>query len=229
MSVIAAPASAEGSATRSPTIVQPFDIPAQPVSSAIEAFAVASGVQVIYDRPRGAQPRSNPIQGTFTPRAALNSLLEGTGLNARFTDDQDAVLTPTPLASASASQDLDGLGSTLPKLFMAPLRVEGSVVLDAGRPDDTSARLYATAVQAQLQQVLSSDPRTARGDYDARLELWIGPAGDIRQAGIAQTSGQAQRDADILMVVRRLVMDDPPPKDMVQPIRVAVHSRPGKR
>lgn len=61
-----------------------FAIPPQPLSSAIVAFSRAAGVSVAFD---GAVPRdvsTKGVSGAMTPNAALNRLLGGTGLSARF-------------------------------------------------------------------------------------------------------------------------------------------------
>lgn len=61
-----------------------FSIPPQSLSSAIVAFSRAAGVSVAFD---GAVPndiRTKGVSGTMPPRAALDRLLAGTGLSARF-------------------------------------------------------------------------------------------------------------------------------------------------
>ena len=60
--------------------VKPFDIPAQPVPSALLAFSSQSGVQVTSSAEMLEGRHSPGVVGTFTARAALDKLLKGTGL-----------------------------------------------------------------------------------------------------------------------------------------------------
>lgn len=69
-----------------------FAIPSQPLSSAIVAFSRAAGVSVAFD---GAVPRevgTKGVSGAMTPSSALNRLLDGTGLSARFNSPSSITL-----------------------------------------------------------------------------------------------------------------------------------------
>ena len=62
-----------------------FDIQAQPLSSALLDFRLQSGLQVAYRTDDVGDLRSQGLTGSFTPEAALQRLLAGTGLVYRFT------------------------------------------------------------------------------------------------------------------------------------------------
>ncbi|BCA56596.1 Ferrichrome-iron receptor [Nitrospira sp. KM1] len=64
-----------------------FDIDAQPLGSAVAAFAAATRYQVLYGEGIHQDTPTKGVKGTFTPEDALKHLLEGTGVTYRFTDD----------------------------------------------------------------------------------------------------------------------------------------------
>ncbi len=79
-----------------------FDIPAQPLDSALSAFGRATGIQIIYDSAVTAALRSSPVRGSFTPSEALSRLLAPTGLAPRFTGPRTATLQRNPAMQSRA-------------------------------------------------------------------------------------------------------------------------------
>lgn len=73
--VVATPALAQ-------TEQQQYNIPAQDLSGALEAFGRHSGKEILFDRGQVAGKRSRAVFGTMAPDAALRVLLEGTGMSA---------------------------------------------------------------------------------------------------------------------------------------------------
>ena len=77
-----------------------FHLPAQELTSALLEFGRQSGMQILY----GYDPsenvdaiRTGSVDGDFTVREALTRMLEGSGLQFRFTAaNKIAVLRPTP-------------------------------------------------------------------------------------------------------------------------------------
>ena len=60
-----------------------YDLPAQPLTSAIQQYSRISGVQVIFDTADGTGVRSAAVQGRFDADTALRRLLAGTPLVPR--------------------------------------------------------------------------------------------------------------------------------------------------
>jgi len=60
-----------------------FDIAAQPLDKALDAFGNASGIQIFYETSVTAGHRSTAVKGTLAPMTALRTLLRETGLTAR--------------------------------------------------------------------------------------------------------------------------------------------------
>ncbi len=70
-----------------------FDIPAQPLTSAVTAFGRQSGFQVSVDQGTLANLQSNAVAGSMAPEEALRRLLEGTGVTWRFSGGRSVFLT----------------------------------------------------------------------------------------------------------------------------------------
>ena len=78
-----------------------FAIPAQPLTSALHAFAETSGLQVSFPSELAAGVSSPGLNGSHTPDAALQRLLSGTGLTHRFTDAATITLVPESIAPSA--------------------------------------------------------------------------------------------------------------------------------
>jgi len=103
-----------------------FDIPAQPLASALTAFGDQAGLQVTVD---GSLPRGQnapAVQGTMSLEQALSRLLAGSGLSYRFTG------TDTVTLAKAGEQDGDG------PMQLGQINVEGSA------PDPLNAPGYDT-------------------------------------------------------------------------------------
>jgi hypothetical protein len=80
-----------------------FDIPAQELDEALNAFRTAARVHIFYETALTAGRRSREVKGSFTPGRALQALLGGTGLLVRRTDVDAFAILPGR-AEAPASQ-----------------------------------------------------------------------------------------------------------------------------
>ena len=96
-----------------------FDIPAQPLTSALDAYAAATGLEALYDSDLAAGRRSTVVSGVLVPDVALRVLLEGTGLTVLYTENAFAVV---PMSS---NQQGNGRGlDHLPYLAIVQGRIE---------------------------------------------------------------------------------------------------------
>ena len=84
---LGAPAAAQSfdPASRAATAAQDYDIPAQPLASALLLFAEQSHLQVLFAQNDVDGLRSPPLRGRFTPDQALAILMSQSGLDARIT------------------------------------------------------------------------------------------------------------------------------------------------
>lgn len=83
-----------------------FDLVAQPLVSALERYSAISGFQVIYDGTLVLGLRSAAVKGIFTPKAALQMLLEGTGLSPRYMAADGFMLLRSPPGDGGAPKSV---------------------------------------------------------------------------------------------------------------------------
>jgi hypothetical protein len=216
-SLCADPAGTHGPAPANPVV---YNISPQPLSSALEAFAAASGVQVLYDRPAGGEPRSPGVVGSMTKQAALQLLLRGTGLAARFDNSNDIVLGPIS-ADVSATETSGPPPIGVPMLALDTLEV-GSI---SQQSDTLDQQIYVGLIRSTIRLALQSDRRTSSGDYAVTLRLWIAPSGQILRTSLSLPSGDTDRDAAILSILQRVTISGQAPPGMAQPVVVGIHSR----
>ncbi len=69
-----------------------FDIPAQPVETALAAYVAVTGVETIYDSELLGARRSTAVKGVLAADVALRILLEGSGLSEISTGNAFAVV-----------------------------------------------------------------------------------------------------------------------------------------
>lgn len=78
-----------------------FDIPAQPLASALEQYSNITGRNALYHSNLMVGRRSTAVHGPVLPDAALTTLLEGTGLSVSHATPSSFVLLPTPVIAAT--------------------------------------------------------------------------------------------------------------------------------
>lgn len=100
-----------------------FSIPAQPLTSALQAFAAQSGAQMLYAEQTAAGRQSRALAGDYTLREALGRLLAASGLNYRLDGNGTVTITPAGRGTASAET------ATLPVM-----RVVGNAEYDPNDP-----------------------------------------------------------------------------------------------
>ncbi|AYV48148.1 hypothetical protein CFHF_23740 [Caulobacter flavus] len=201
-----------------------YDIPPQPLSTAVEAYAAASGLQVLYDRPPDRSARSTGVKGLLTRREALERLLAGSGMKGRFSADGDVLLAPIGTAAAAP---VERPRAEAPLLELDTLQVEAPLLPAHVSPPATWP-LYGSVIQQTVQRALRADRRTALGDYSSVLRLWVTPAGRIAQVAPAVSSGDPARDTLLSEVLAGLMLPSPPPQGMPQPITIRVRSSSGR-
>ncbi|WP_298280975.1 STN domain-containing protein [uncultured Bradyrhizobium sp.] len=92
--------SLESARTRAPI---DFDIAAQPLVSALDAYSAATGLQVVYDATLAEGRRAQAVRGSMAPDVALQLLLEDTGLVAVYAATNAFTIVPAPAPRQAAS------------------------------------------------------------------------------------------------------------------------------
>lgn len=191
-----------------------FDIPAQPLAAALQAYGQRTGVQVLYESNSAVGRSSVAVEGSFTPDAALDRLLTATGLKVRYT--RPDAITLALLSAADDRPPATPLGTV--DLSLGTLRVRGS------SDGDDEARLhdFSETVQADIQKALQKNAKTRAGSYRAILDLWIDPLHTIQRTELFRSTGDQERDAAVAATLRGLTISRSVPANTPQPVRVAI-------
>ncbi|WP_350614939.1 TonB-dependent siderophore receptor [Pseudomonas sp. HY7a-MNA-CIBAN-0227] len=88
-------------ATQSQAAPVPLNIPAQPLSSALQSLGQQANVQILYGQDTVIGLQSKPVNGTLEPAQALETLLQGSGINYSQTGN---TISLTPASTDAALQ-----------------------------------------------------------------------------------------------------------------------------
>ena len=161
---------------------------------ALDAYCAAAGLQMFVDTGSIAGRRSALVRGELTRERALQDLLSGTGLAARFVGDQGFTL-----ASLSPAQ----------------------TVADPSKPSSLVHQRfgsYSAVLQAGLRKALCRSEETRPGPYRFLGRLWIGPLGIVSRAELITSTGSGVRDAALVAALQGAVIGEAPPPDLPQPV-----------
>ena len=84
---------------------QPVNIPAGDLSSALTTWSQQAGVLLLHSSALLKGLQTQGVQGTYTPEEALRILLDGTGLEYRFSDANTAVLQAAATSGAPTAEE----------------------------------------------------------------------------------------------------------------------------
>jgi hypothetical protein len=188
-------AAGEGQAFAQDRLVA-FDIPAQSLASALEAYGAVTGIEVFYDAALAAGHRSAPVKGLFSAERGLEALLRGTQYLPRVTGAGTISVEPSP--REMAAQDTD-----LRRSFH--------------RYDD-----YFALLQARLSHALCDSDRATTGSGEIIFRFWLAPAGYVSHANLVASGGDPERDRTAVGAIEGLQIDEPPPLGLPQPITMAI-------
>jgi hypothetical protein len=181
-----------------------FDVPAQALASALQAYGQTARLSVLIDSSLLDTRTSAPLDGDYPPREALQKLLDGTGLQVTFTSANAAIIVASPLLSSMQAP------ATVPSGIIAASAIDG---LDG----DAS---YAAQVQSKLNQALCSSPRTRPGNYRVVVQLRIGDSGSVIASKVVDSTGDPVRDEAIARAAHDLALDSGPPATLRQPVTI---------
>jgi hypothetical protein len=199
----AEPATMSVSAAPSAATEMAFDLPALPLKDALARFDVQTSLSVFYPSELAAGRTSHPVRGMLSAHAALQRLLQGTGLTAQAT-------APDAFVLVKAAAD--------------PAEANGTSVM----ADAAGTRAYDGLVQTRIYQALCARPALALGDYRLALSVRVGESGRVRQARLLDTTGDKRRDAAIIETVQQVDLGaspddaDKPFVLLVRPVRCGV-------
>jgi len=123
-----APASAQSAPPEGVT-EQRITIPPGSLTSALNSLAAQTGMQILFDAGLANGKTTRGVSGTYSPARALEKLLAGTGVTARFAGDDQVALAP--ITADAMGYDAGGA------IVLDPILVYGA--RDATTLQDTSA------------------------------------------------------------------------------------------
>lgn len=174
-----------------------FDITSRVLGDALDAYSQLTGVAIIIDSAYARQ-LSLGVSGRYAARDALQQILKGTGLQARYMDSQSIVI------------------ELMPPVTQATANLQGQSAL-SGVANPQVMR-FIGMVQTLLQQALCREPETVPGAYRLAIQLYFGGDGKVVRWHMLDTTGLATRDAAINKLVARLDAHQAPPAMMAQPV-----------
>ena len=196
--------SLESARTRAPI---DFDIAAQPLVSALDAYSAATGLQVVYDATLAEGRRAQAVRGSMAADVALQLLLEDTGLGGGLL-----------------------LGLAHPGVGAVYAATNAFTIVPAPAPRQAASMRgfmpYLAAVQGRVEEAFCRSSLTAPGGYRIKFRFWIGHGGEVLQPQLLGSTDDRARDQAIAALLRSVVIGRPPPPDMPQPVMMAVSPRP---
>jgi hypothetical protein len=170
-----------------------FELAAQPIASAIEAYSARTGLEVYYDGALAKGRRSNAVLGLFATDAALRELLVGTGLTARVTSRGGFTLVPAPPPRIANAADQPYFAMIQAKISQA---LCGSAQTRPGSADLLIRVWIASSGTIQRTQLIDASDAAMESAFAALLRgLLVGaPPADLPQpvtmAVLARRPGQ---------------------------------------
>ncbi|WP_454629742.1 STN domain-containing protein [Bradyrhizobium cenepequi] len=210
---------ASGNERKAPIGVMTFDIPAQPLIDALQAYSQQADVQVMFETTSAAGLRSQPVNGEFTPQAALLVLLADADLRVRYSRSNAVTLAP---ASAPDPDQPPVHPPVSADITLGTLRVRGT-----GDASDRNLGEYIGLMQTDIQRALKRSGRNRRGEYRVAIKLWVTPSSRVvDRAELDGSTGDLDRDSSIAEALRGLVLSQQAPPNMPLPIRfmISIHA-----
>jgi hypothetical protein len=192
---LAVPEVEAGESFVSPSRRITFNIPAQPLASALEAYSSATGIETLYDSAVAHEFRSAAVSGTLTAVDALRMMLTGTPLSAR---------TIAPEAVTIERQQNPAQAAAGPS------------------PDKSEHRRYFSQIQAGLERAFCKDDQVRPGGYRVVVKFSIAGNGQVRWPSMVGTTGSEDRDRTILLTLDGVSLGSAPPADLPQPIMMVI-------
>jgi hypothetical protein len=177
-----------------------FDIPSQPLVSALKAYSSITSLELFYESSLVEGHRSSSIHGLFSRDIALRHLLEGTSLSvASF---EPGTITILPPALPAKQSDLAAVKSKAAEFTP-----------------------YLGLIQTALRSAFCRAPAIQTDTAELIIRLWIAPSGAVARADVLSPTGSDERDRAYAAAMRGLVIDEPPPRGMPQPVTLMVLPR----
>lgn len=190
-------------------------VPAGPLTPALNSLAAQTGLQILYDASLAEGKTTVGARGNLTPEQALNTVLAGTGVDARFAGSNQVTLSIDPAATGATTGQTEDGATLLEEIRIYGARnattlnnTTASVgIVNAEAIEDGQIR-YTQDTFRRLANVLDSATVNAgfviRGMSSEGLVPSGGPAGSLYVDGILQTRYNARFGARNLWDVEQV-------------------------
>ncbi|WEX08518.1 TonB-dependent receptor [Chelativorans sp. AA-79] len=148
-----------------------FDIPAQPLITALSQFGRQSGLQVAFPAETTQGTRSNAVVGSFTPEQALTQLLQGTGVSWRITPQGSAVLGVNQFTDTEGGDFAAGDTTLLDKITIMSRVNAAHGSGFQGTPDWVYETPESISVISR-EAIVNSPSRNTRDLFDPMAGVW---------------------------------------------------------
>ncbi|WP_051299929.1 TonB-dependent siderophore receptor [Methylobacter luteus] len=126
-----------------------FNIPAQPLVDALNAFIAVSDWQVGFPAGMAKDIRSSAVHGRYTPQQALQQLLTGSGLRYRLTGANTATLENAPQSQADTP-------------VLTTMTVVGEAVKDVNDPYNEDYYISNTSTATKTDTPIMETPMSVQ-------------------------------------------------------------------
>jgi len=187
-----------------------FAIPSQPLVTALDRFGEKTGIHIFYNSRLTQDIFSPGVSGRLSAEEALQKLLAGTPLVPVATGANSITLVLNPeLATFATLRPVEA-----PVLALQTMRVEAPPAMDF--------RLFATTVRYSLLNALQKDPGLKARSFQAIVDVWVSPSGNIQNSELQLSTGNTEVDGAITKTVLHVVIGRSPPLGLPQPVHVKV-------
>ncbi|MCQ8130636.1 TonB-dependent siderophore receptor [Methylomonas rivi] len=141
-----------------------FDIPAQALSGALTRFSAATGLQVLYDGDLTQNINAPALKGDYSAEQALRKLLQGSGLNYRFSNGNTVTLEKAARVAPQSANTMPAVTVTgkAPD-SLSGLYSENYTVTNAFTATKTDAPLMETPMSIQvIPKMVMADQKATR-------------------------------------------------------------------
>jgi TonB family protein len=98
--------------------------------------------------------------------------------------------------------------------------------VEAPPVDRMAASLYRSMLRSRLEQAIMQATAVRVGSYEVMVNVWVAPDGRVTRTELAGTTGDAGRDQALKAALASVdAVDEPPPVNMKQPLRIRIKSR----
>lgn len=183
-----------------------FDIAVQNLGDALDLYSRRTGIAVLMEQ-RHAQRQSAAVRGAYAAGAALQILLEGTGLQSRLSDAQ-AVIVYAPAGVVATAAGLP------------PAAVVAAADIPGARQGGGDHAAYVSRLQHVLLGLLCRAAQTRPGGYRLALQLYLNRAGVVDRVHLLDSTGLRARDTAIARLVLGMRVGAAPLPSMPQPVSI---------